>query len=142
MSYLNLPIGTIIAWENMSIPSGWAICNGTSGTPNLVDKFIMGAAEDGDVRTTGGATTHIHTNSSTSTRTAHDHGGTRLVSVGAGTSENSTSGSGLVVASVGHSHTATFLIATSDAHSHTVGDTGSASSLPRYIKRAFIRRIS
>lgn len=142
MSLLNLPIGTIIGWENASIPTGWAICDGTSGTPNLVDKFVMGAAEDGDVRTTSGVATHTHTNSNTSTRTAHDHGGTKSASVGSGTSELSTAGSGLVVANVGHSHTATIQITAADLHAHTVGDTGSASSLPKYIKRAFIRRIS
>lgn len=142
MSLLNLPIGTIIAWENLTIPSGWAICDGTGGTPNLVDKFIRGASIDGDVRATGGADTHTHTNSSTSTRAVHTHGGSKAASVGGGSSALSTTGTGLSVASDGHSHTASISITGADSHSHTVADTGSTSTLPKYITRAFIRRMS
>ena len=139
---IDLPIGTIIAWENTSIPSGWSICDGSGGTPNLVDKFVYGASIDGDVRTTGGATTHTHTNSNTSTRTAHDHGGSKAASVGGGSSEDSSTGSGLTCASPGHTHGTSIAITAADSHAHTVGDTGSSSSLPKYIKRAFIRRMS
>jgi hypothetical protein len=139
---LNLPIGTIIAWENTSIPSGWAICDGTGGTPDLRDKFVMGAAEDGDVRTTGGANTHLHTNANTSTRATHNHGGSKSVSMGSGSSADSTVGTGLTVASPGHTHSGSVAITGADSHAHTVGDTGSTSTLPRYITRAFIRRMS
>lgn len=36
------PKGTIIMFNGNSadIPKGWAICDGTNGTPNLIDKFI------------------------------------------------------------------------------------------------------
>ena len=36
--------GMIIAWygEPHKVPTGWAICNGEHGTPDLRDKFIMG----------------------------------------------------------------------------------------------------
>ena len=142
MSLLNLPVGTIIAWENSSIPAGWAICDGSAGTPDLRDKFVRGAAEDGDVRTTGGAATHTHTNSNTDTRAAHDHGASKSLGVGSGSSEKSTTGSGLTAASTGHSHTASVTISEADSHAHTIGDTGSASSLPKYVLRAFIRRNS
>lgn len=39
-----VPIGTIILWSGsvVSIPSGWALCNGTLGTPNLSDYFVAG----------------------------------------------------------------------------------------------------
>ena len=26
-----------------SVPSGWALCNGSNGTPNLRDRFVVGA---------------------------------------------------------------------------------------------------
>jgi microcystin-dependent protein len=29
-------------WTGVTIPDGWALCDGTNGTPNLIDKFIMG----------------------------------------------------------------------------------------------------
>ena len=36
------PKGTIVAFYGSEIPYGWALCDGTNGTPNLVDKFIVG----------------------------------------------------------------------------------------------------
>lgn len=38
-----LPRGVIAMWSGKTIPTGWAICDGTQGTPNLVDRFIMGS---------------------------------------------------------------------------------------------------
>ena len=51
------PIGGIIMWSGTiaSIPSGWALCNGANGTPNLLNRFIIGANTD----TPGGAYTSI-----------------------------------------------------------------------------------
>lgn len=140
MSLINLPIGAIIAWENLAIPSGWAVCDGLNGTPDLRDKFVRGAGVDGDVRAAGGAATHTHSNPNTDARAAHNHGGSKAASVGAGGAEWATVGSGLTTASAGHNHNATIGISAGGAHSHTVGDTGAASTLPRYVTRVFIRR--
>lgn len=35
-----IPVGTITAFHGDTIPSGWAICDGNNGTPNLIGKFI------------------------------------------------------------------------------------------------------
>lgn len=45
-----LPVGTIIAYHGDNIPEGWAICDGTNGTPDLIGKFIVANTfeEDGD----------------------------------------------------------------------------------------------
>ena len=45
------PIGSIIAYSGLlgSIPSNWHICDGTDGTPDLRDRFLMGTANAGDV---------------------------------------------------------------------------------------------
>lgn len=43
-----LPVGSIIAWTGSDLPSGdawkgvWAVCDGNNGTPNLVNRFIVG----------------------------------------------------------------------------------------------------
>jgi hypothetical protein len=140
MSFKTFPIGTIIAWENLTIPSGWVICDGTNGTPDLRDKFVLGAGVDGEVRATGGANTHTHTNPSTDSIAAHNHGGNKSVGASGGGSTNVTAGSGSNPASSGHSHTANIGITAANAHTHTIGDTGSASTLPKYVTRAFIRR--
>ena len=43
-----LPRGSIILWYGSiaSIPEGWTLCDGTNGTPDLRDKFIVGASQD------------------------------------------------------------------------------------------------
>ena len=49
----HMPIGGIIAWFGLTIPAGWALCNGQTvarsdgagniTTPNLLDRFVIGA---------------------------------------------------------------------------------------------------
>lgn len=55
----NFPIGGIIMWSGNSaaVPSGWAICNGGNGTPNLTDKFVVGAGSSYTVGDKGGSNT-------------------------------------------------------------------------------------
>jgi hypothetical protein len=40
--YGTIPIGCIVMWSGTIAPNGWAICDGTNGTPNLTGKFIVG----------------------------------------------------------------------------------------------------
>ncbi|MFH1691503.1 MAG: hypothetical protein ABIC68_02895 [Candidatus Omnitrophota bacterium] len=44
----SLPRGVIVAWSGTvaDIPSGWILCNGANGTPDLRDRFIIGARQD------------------------------------------------------------------------------------------------
>ena len=77
------------------IPFGWHICDGTNGTPNLRDRFIVGAGSNYAVNSTGGNTSvtlsssqmpvHAHSlsgiNSSTSTAGAHNHTATSTSTV-------------------------------------------------------------
>ena len=71
-----LPSGVIVMWSGSiaSIPSGWLLCNGASGTPDLRDRFIVGAGSTYAVAATGGSAnatlvSHTHTATSTSTFT-------------------------------------------------------------------------
>jgi hypothetical protein len=50
------PRGTIVAWFSHEgpIPSGWALCDGTNGNPDLRDRFLMGTGQYPDVGKTGG----------------------------------------------------------------------------------------
>ena len=43
-----------------TIPSGWHLCDGTMGTPALINKFVYGAGGPFAPGTTGGASSHFH----------------------------------------------------------------------------------
>lgn len=51
------PSGLISMWSgsNGSIPSGWALCNGSNGTPDLRDRFVVGSGSNYATGNTGGA---------------------------------------------------------------------------------------
>ena len=53
------PSGGIAMWSGSiaSIPSGWFLCNGSNGTPDLRDRFIVGAGSTYAVAATGGSAT-------------------------------------------------------------------------------------
>jgi microcystin-dependent protein len=65
--------GIISLWSGSiaSIPAGWHLCDGTAGTPNLRDKFIVGAGSAYAVGATGGAATYSLT---VNQLPAHGHG--------------------------------------------------------------------
>lgn len=52
-----IPKGVIVMWSGATseIPAGWALCNGANGTPDLRDRFIVGAGGSYSVKDTGGA---------------------------------------------------------------------------------------
>lgn len=88
----SVPAGVILLWSGSiaSIPTGWLLCNGTSGTPDLRDRFVVGAGSTYAVGATGGATSvtlattnlpsHTHSISATGTTgtesNGHTHSGT------------------------------------------------------------------
>ena len=54
-----MPYGTIIMWngEKEKIPTGWSLCDGNNGTPDLRNRFIVGAGSAYNKGATGGADT-------------------------------------------------------------------------------------
>lgn len=82
--------GIIAMWSGSigTIPTGWVLCDGTNGTPDLRDKFVIGARQDdatvaktnvtGSLLQTGGskdaiAVSHTHTATSVVTDPGHGH---------------------------------------------------------------------
>lgn len=60
-----VPAGAIMGWsgDSTDVPSGWFLCDGANGTPDLRGMFIIGAGtNDGDAppHQTGGTATHTH----------------------------------------------------------------------------------
>ncbi|MBR4631848.1 MAG: hypothetical protein IKO48_00805 [Elusimicrobia bacterium] len=58
-----VPKGGIIIWSGSvnDIPAGWVLCDGTNGTPDLRDRFVLGAGRNYTVDSTGGEATHTLT---------------------------------------------------------------------------------
>lgn len=52
----SIPTGLICMWSGSSsnIPNGWALCNGNNNTPDLRDKFVLGAGKNYAVGAIGG----------------------------------------------------------------------------------------
>ncbi len=85
----SIPRGIITMWSGTvaMIPSGWALCDGANGTPDLRDKFIIGAKQDdggvaktnvsGSLTQSGGAATkdisHTHTGRTESSNDVHSN---------------------------------------------------------------------
>lgn len=55
-----IPSGLIMMYYGNSIPDGWALCDGTNGTPDLRNRFIIGAGDIYNSGDTGGETSHAH----------------------------------------------------------------------------------
>lgn len=55
----SIPKGVIVMWSGTlaTIPAGWALCDGTNGTPNLQNKFILATSSGINPGNTGGADT-------------------------------------------------------------------------------------
>lgn len=67
----DLPSGVIVLWFGaiVDIPGNFVICDGNNGTPDLRDKFLIGAGLTHAVDDTGGSDDHSHSFISD----AHDH---------------------------------------------------------------------
>lgn len=139
---MTLPIGSIIMWKSGAIPAGWAVCNGTGATPDLVDKFIIGAGGDYRLLDVGGDEQHTHTHTGTEQKPNHTHG-VGSVGAGGGDEERMTVGTTVTAASPNHSHNVNGADVSYDgAHSHTMPESLSGSTLPEYISRVYIMRVS
>jgi hypothetical protein len=58
-----VPAGTITAWSGslVDIPTGWVLCDGQNGTPDLRDRFVLGAGASEQPHAKGEADAHTHT---------------------------------------------------------------------------------
>ena len=148
-----VPIGGIIMWSGTiaSIPNNWKLCDGNFTTPDLRDKFIIGAFSDssgaktnvtGTLTVTGGSKNsdlQAHTHTATVTDLGHTHNVliTKYVTGNVARStldQISSDASTTTFATTG----ATTGISVSNASNGT-GD-GTNANLPPYYALAFIMR--
>jgi hypothetical protein len=88
-----IPSGGIFLWSGSigSIPAGYVLCNGSNGTPDLRDRFVVGAGSTYAVDATGGSAnaivvSHTHTATSVVTDPGHSHGISDLSAIASATS--------------------------------------------------------
>jgi hypothetical protein len=137
-----IPTGLIAIWSGAtgSIPSGWTLCNGTNGTPDLRNSFIIGAGSTYAVGATGGSAdaivvTHTHTATSVVTDPGHLHNTT---STGSGTiMSDGALGNTATSASTTGTSTTGITVATTNANA---GVSGTNANLPPYYALAFIMK--
>jgi len=133
-SVSSLPDG-VVALTDRAVPSNFYACDGANGTPNLVDKFIKGAAAGGNAGGTGGSTTNIHPLSHTHA-TTHTHAAatSRAQSSLAG---NGNGGSGPVT--MPHTHSIALPASATNATTNNVSLTTSETVEPAYTKLIAIK---
>jgi hypothetical protein len=73
-----IPAGAILLWNGSvgSIPAGWYLCNGSNGTPDLRDRFVVGAGSSYAVNATGGTADAVvvsHSHSAGVSDPQHSH---------------------------------------------------------------------
>ncbi len=109
------PTGIIAIWHGaiVDIPAGWILCDGNGGTPDLRDRFIVGAGNTYAVNDTGGAVNHNHT----FTADPHAHNVAAGTGIGAGVNYNITTNS-----------------------FNATGTTDNGNSLPPYFALAYIMK--
>jgi hypothetical protein len=140
-----IPAGGIFLWSGSigSIPAGYVLCNGSNGTPDLRDRFIVGAGSTYAVDATGGSAnaivvSHTHTATSTVTDPGHTHGiafsDTLLYSAGGG-NPNTKFGGATNQSTV--SNTTGITVATTVA---SAGTSGTNANLPPYYALCYIMK--
>ncbi len=143
------PSGGIIMWSGTiaTIPSGWLLCNGSSGTPDLRNRFVIGAFSDdsGTAKTTvtgtstqtGGSKDAIvvsHTHTATVTDSGHVH----TFINGAQTSSGGSGGGGVYADSrTVSTNSATTGITVANS---TEGSSGTNANLVPYFALAYIMK--
>lgn len=145
-----LPAGVIVMWSGTTAPAGWALCNGSGGTPDLRNRFVVGSGSTYASGATGGATTHQHSvnpaNTSTTSSGNHSHTvnpgsfNASIIASGGTASINPTAGFSRVSVNVPSTTSSDH-----NGHAHTVDigstPTTSGSSLPPYYALAYIIKL-
>ena len=144
-----VPSGLISLWSGSigSIPSGWVLCDGNNSTPDLRDRFIVGAGNNYAVAGQGGSADAIvvsHTHTATSTSTVTDPGHQHTIGYtgtlpysGGGGNANTFFGTGTNQST--NTATTGITVATSTTNA-SAGVSGTNANLPPYYALAYIMK--
>lgn len=143
-----MPTGGIIMWSGSvaNIPNGWELCDGNNGTPDLRNRFVVGAGDSYNPDDTGGASSVTLTEAEIP---SHTHGGS-VASDGAHShtyrrTTEDFGASGNYDAGVANP-TENVATSTDGAHTHglTINNTGGGGAhenRPPYYALCFIMRV-
>ncbi len=135
----SVPSGLIAIWSGSSatIPTGWLLCNGSSSTPDLRNRFVVGAGSTYAVGATGGSADAVvvsHTHTATVTDPGHAHS----YSLAVGGSPQSGSATPCLTGTT-PSTTGTASTGITVANS-TTGVSGTNANLPPYYALCYIMK--
>jgi hypothetical protein len=140
-----LPTGMILLWSGSigSIPAGFLLCDGNNSTPDLRNRFVVGAGSTYSVNQTGGSAdaivvSHNHTATSTVTDPGHGHqfkGGTFNSAQGAG--PNAIANTTNALSDTTATNTTGITVATTTA---TSGTSGTGANIPPYYALCYIMK--
>jgi hypothetical protein len=135
----SVPSGLIAIWSGSSatIPTGWLLCNGSSSTPDLRNRFVVGAGSTYAVGATGGSADAVvvsHTHTATVTDPGHNHS----YSLAIGGSPQSGSATPCLTSTT-PSTTGTASTGITVANS-TTGVSGTNANLPPYYALCYIMK--
>jgi hypothetical protein len=131
----NIPTGGIILWSGSvgAIPTGWVLCNGSNGTPDLRSRFVVGAGSAYNVAATGGSANSVvvsHTHSITDPGHAHTY-------TSKGATDSGVDQWNGIVGRLGSISTST---ATTGIAVNSTGQSGIDANLPPYYALAYIMK--
>jgi microcystin-dependent protein len=124
-----------------SIPAGWLLCNGTSGTPDLRNRFIVGAGSTYAVGAIGGTAdavvvSHSHSASTSSSDSGHTHASAFRAQTFAVTGSTIQAWEGLTYTAT----TTGYANITSSTTVYAAGVSGTNANLPPYYALAYIMK--
>lgn len=135
----SLPSGVIVIWSGASsaVPSGWYLCNGANGTPDLRDRFVVGAGSTYSVGNTGGSKDAIVVSHSHS---VSDPGHTHTIFNGANLNSNVTNGGVAGTVTRGSSYSNETNSSNTGISINSTGASGTNANLPPYYALCYIMK--
>jgi len=138
-----IPSGIIVMWSGViaNVPAGWLLCDGTNGTPDLRNRFVVGAGSTyapGNIGGSANATvvSHTHTASSVVADPGHRHSYTAPSGFATGGSFGSSVVDTTVSANTGNATTGI----TVNTTVNSAGSSGVNANLPPYYALAYIMK--
>ena len=152
-----IPSGGIILWSGAAdaIPSGFVLCDGNNNTPDLRNRFVVGAGSGYSVDATGGSAdatlvshghtinNHTHSVSGNTGNDSHSHTIQSSSSIGGGTRVTSQNDTGNTATTSSDTHSHSFSATTgnpSNRGTNFQGSSATNANLPPYYALCYIMK--